>query len=209
MAATEERERLARELHDAVTQTLFSASLIAEAIPLQLQYEAEAAMENLEKVRRLTRGALAEMRMLLLELRPTALVEANLEDLLRQLAEAVTVRHEVDITIEADAKQRPKLPPEVQLSFYRIAQEAFNNITKHANAEQVDVRLVSDVDKVKLTIQDDGSGFDPNAIPPGHFGVAIMHERAAAIGASLRVGSRPGHGAQIAVEWRQERIPVQ
>ncbi len=138
-AVAAERSRLARELHDAVTQTLFSASLIAEVLPRLWAKDPERGQQQLEEVRLLTRGALAEMRSLLLELRPEALAKAKMDDLLRQLGRAMTGRTGVPVSVSADV-QCP-LPAEVQVALYRIAQEALNNAAKHAEASQVDVRF--------------------------------------------------------------------
>ena len=123
---------MARDLHDAVTQTLFSASLIAEALPTIWDRDRDKGKERLEKLRQMSRGALAEMRALLLELRPKALVETRLDDLLRQLGEAFMGREDIPVLIELDSGC--DLPVEVHLAFYRIAQEALNNISKHAHS---------------------------------------------------------------------------
>src|SRR5690606_23120917 len=119
----EERQRLARELHDAVTQTLFSASLIAGIIPDLWETDPAQARERLDQLRNLTRGALAEMRMLLLELRPGALTELSLSDLLRQLVDAAVGATGVDATLTLDGGGPSRLPPDVQVALYRIAQE--------------------------------------------------------------------------------------
>ncbi|HSR35326.1 MAG TPA: GAF domain-containing protein, partial [Anaerolineae bacterium] len=137
LAVMEERQRLARELHDAVTQTLFSASLIAEALPELWHSDQDEGEQLLKELRQLSRGALAEMRALLLELRPAALSEAHLEDLLRQLGEATTGRTGAPVHIELDGQG--SLPPDVHVALYRIAQEALNNVVKHARASSVDV----------------------------------------------------------------------
>jgi signal transduction histidine kinase len=220
-AVSEERGRLARELHDAVTQTLFSASLIAEVLPRIWEINQERGRQQLEEVRTLTRGALAEMRTLLLELRPEALAKAKMEDLLRQLGRAMTGRTgvPVDVTIEGECK----VPSEVQIALYRIAQEALNNAAKHADPSQVSVSLQcippatggdrGGAPEVTLAIRDDGRGFEPENIPAGHFGVGIMRERAAAIGATFEVESAAGRGTQVTVIWsedegrRSERTP--
>ena len=198
-AALEERQRPARELHDAVTQTLFSASMIAEVLPGLWQRNAEQAQRRLEELRRLSRGALAEMRPLLVELRPGALVDMPLPDLLRQLAEA-TMSHG-RLTVEVLVSGERALPADVQVVLYRTAQEVLNNILKHARAQRAEVRLQCDADAVELRISDDGCGFDPADIPPGHFGVSIMRERAASIGATPVVESRPGAGTCITLSW--------
>lgn len=198
-AVAGERSRLARELHDAVTQTLFSASLIAEVLPRLWAQDPIKAQGQLEEVRLLTRGALAEMRSLLLELRPEALARAKMDDLLRQLGRAMTGRTGVPVSVNAHV-QCP-LPAEVQLAFYRIAQETLNNAAKHAEASRVDVRFQCEVGRATLSIGDDGQGFDVDNIPPGHFGVGIMRERAAAVGAELGIESEIGGGTQVTVVW--------
>ncbi len=137
LAALEERQRLARDLHDAVSQTLFSASLIAEVLPRLWERNPAEGQRSLAELHQLTRGALAEMRTLLLELRPAALLEVGLADLLRQLAEAVTGRSRVPIDLSLD-KPYP-LPPDVQVNLYRIAQEALSNVAKHSGASRATV----------------------------------------------------------------------
>ena len=140
-AVAAERSRLARELHDAVTQTLFSASLIAEVLPRLWERDRAEGLRRLADLRQLTRGALAEMRTLLLELRPATLTEVELRDLLRQLSEALTGRARIPVELEVEGTSRP-LAPDVQIVFYRVAQEALNNVFKHANATEVHVQLV-------------------------------------------------------------------
>ena len=140
LAVVEERQRLARDLHDAVTQTLFSASLIAEVLPALWESDQHEGRELLKKLWQLSRGALAEMRALLLELRPAALVESRLDDLLRQLGEAFTGRTDVPVKVTVEGECR--LPADVHIALYRIAQEALNNVAKHAQASQVNVSLV-------------------------------------------------------------------
>lgn len=197
-AVNSERTRLARDLHDAVTQTLFSASLIAEVLPELWDLNQSEARRRVEELRQLTRGALAEMRMLLVELRPNALVEVPLPDLLRQLTEAFTGRARLPIQLNVDG--HCVLPPDVQLALYRITQEALNNIVKHAHASQVLVTLRL-TDRVRLSIVDNGGGFDPAVVPVDHLGLQIMRERAASIDATFAVYSAPGEGTQITVTW--------
>jgi nitrate/nitrite-specific signal transduction histidine kinase len=214
LAVVEERGRLARDLHDAVTQTLFSASLIAEALPALWESDQDEGRRLLAEMRRLSRGALAEMRTLLLELRPAAVVEASLGDLLRQLAEAVAGRKDVSVTVSVEGQCT--LPTDVHVALYRIAQEALNNVVKHAHASQVTVGLrcssslptgtgEGQQKMVELHVSDDGRGFDPSSISPDHLGLGIMRERAQAIGATLEIESRPGHGTQVMVVWKGVR----
>jgi signal transduction histidine kinase len=147
------------------------------------------------------------MRTLLLELRPAALMEADLADLLRQLAEAITGRAGVEVVAQSSGKC--KLPDDVHVALYRIAQEALNNIVKHAHASRAQITLqrtpgdrgLRNGAEAELTISDDGRGFDPDDIAPDHLGLGIIRERAGAIGAALSIESRPGTGTRVKVTW--------
>jgi nitrate/nitrite-specific signal transduction histidine kinase len=207
LAVVEERSRLARDLHDAVTQTLFSASLIADVLPRIWERDPDAGWARLEEVRELTRGALAEMRTLLLELRPAALVEAEMGELLRQLAEATTGRARVPVAVEVEGECA--LPPDVKVALYRIAQEALNNVAKHSAASQATVRLRCQAERVELCISDDGRGFDPGEMSPDSLGLGIMRERVGAIGATLRIESQIGGGARVTVGWQRPQKHTQ
>jgi PAS domain S-box-containing protein len=199
VAVLEERSRLARDLHDAVTQTLFSASLIADVLPRLWERNPDEGQRRLQELRELTRGALAEMRTLLLELRPSALVDAELGDLLRQLAESIIGRARVPVALEMEGEC--DLPAGVKVALYRIAHEALNNVAKHAGASQATVNLRCRPEQVELHVSDDGRGFDPEGIPPESLGLGIMRERAEAIGATLTVESEIGRGTQVVVVW--------
>ena len=208
-AAASERNRLARDLHDAVTQTLFSASLIAEILPTVWENDQSEARELTDELRRLSRGALAEMRTLLLELRPTTLIEADLGDLLRQLGEMVTGRTAASVAVEVEGQGQ--LPPDVRVALYRIAQEALNNVVKHASASEVSICLRYSASsagtagggagRAELSVKDDGRGFDADAIPPDHLGLSIMRERVDALGGEVVIQSQPGQGTRITVDW--------
>ncbi|MBI5669299.1 MAG: PAS domain-containing protein [Chloroflexi bacterium] len=197
-ATIEERQRLARDLHDAVSQTLFSASVLAETLPRIAQRDPERAIQQLPEVSRLTRGALAEMRSLLLELRPAALVNSRMSQLIQQLCNAIQVKKRiaVDVTVEDDAP----LPMDVHISLYRIIQEALNNIVKHSRASRVRINLRSDGQQVVLDIEDNGAGFDLHN-PKAGLGLGMMRERAESIGADLQVYSQRGQGTTIRVVW--------
>ena len=199
-AVVAERSRLARDLHDAVTQTLFSASLIAEVLPRLWDRNPDEGRRRLAELRELTRGALAEMRTLLLELRPAALEEANLRDLLHQLAESITGRARVPVALEVEGEC--DLEVEVKIALYRIAQEALNNVAKHSAASAATMRLICRPRQVELSVCDDGLGFDPDSRPLNSLGLGIMRERAEAIGAALTLDSQPGCGTRITVLWR-------
>ncbi len=210
-AVIEERSRLARELHDAVTQTLFSASLIAEALPSVWEADREEGLQLLKDLRQLSRGALAEMRTLLLELRPTALMESSFRDLLRQLGEAIAGR--IGVPVQVTVEGTCDFPADVHVALYRIAQEALNNVVKHAEATQVRVFLTCtpdpvDVDttrhqEVELVVEDNGRGFDPERISSDHLGLNIIRERARDIGAHFEIKSEPGWGTRIRILWKE------
>jgi len=195
-----ERNRLARELHDAVSQTLFSANLIAEVIPRLWEKDQDQARLRLQELHQLTRGALAEMRTLLFELRPAVFKEAKLADLLKHLVQAISVRSEIPIMLQASGEEI--LPVVVQTALYRITQEALNNVIKHANPSQASVTLTVRPGSANLIVSDDGCGFDLAEVSPDHFGLSIMKERAASINATLELKSKPGLGTQIIVNWQ-------
>jgi PAS domain S-box-containing protein len=200
-AVTADRTRLARDLHDAVTQTLFSASLTAEVLPDLWDMDVDEAKKSTEELRQLTRGALAEMRTLLLELRPATLTQTRLNDLLKQLCEALIGRSRLPITLTVEGEGQ--LPPEVQIAFYRVAQESLNNVFKYARATQVNIRLFLSPSSVHLETRDNGIGFDMSMTKPTSLGMRIMRERAEAIGADLRISSTPGSGTCVEMTWNE------
>jgi signal transduction histidine kinase len=199
LAILQERQRLAQNLHDAVNQSLFSAGLIAEVLPRLWEKNPVEGRQSLQDLRRLTRGALAEMRALLAELRPEVLIDSELGDLLRQLGSAFTGRTNMPVLVTVVGQG--DLPPDVQVTFYRVCQEAFNNIAKHAKASQVAIDLQYEAGRVELNIRDDGRGFDSGQISSGHYGLSMMRERAEAVGAQLNITSGPGNGTEIAIRW--------
>jgi ligand-binding sensor domain-containing protein/signal transduction histidine kinase len=203
LAASAERSRLARELHDAVTQTLFASNLVAEALPIIWERNPKEGQQRLKELGQLNRGALAEMRSLLLELRPAALLEAELADLFRYLTDAFTGRTHVPVSLQVDTDGRANknLPAEVKVGLYRIAQEALNNIAKHARASQVAMEVNCQVGQIQIRIQDNGQGFDTRNVQAGHFGLGIMKERAASIGAVMEVNSEIGKGTEVYLSW--------
>jgi signal transduction histidine kinase/ligand-binding sensor domain-containing protein len=201
IAVSAERSRLARDLHDAVTQTLFATSLIAEVLPKLWERNPEVGRQKVDEIRELTRGALAEMRTLLMELRPTALMDVPLPDLLKQLSEAFTGRARVPVTLDVTADI--SLPSNVKIGFYRIVQEALNNIQKHSRATQVKIKIQDQGDTIELSICDNGVGFDTGRKLPDHFGLGIMEERAQSVSAQYSLASQPGQGTQITVSWKK------
>jgi two-component system sensor histidine kinase/response regulator len=202
LAKMEERQRIARDLHDAVTQTLFSASMMAET--LQMSSQDEKISAGLRRIQQLTQGALAEMRTLLIELRPDALETTDLGDLLRYLAQMTIARlkAQVDVQIDLDVA----LASDVKTAFYRVAQEALNNVFKHAHADHVLIELRNHDGAVRLRISDNGQGFDPDHLPAGHFGINIMDERARMINAALVVDSAPNQGTDVVLTYNVEGV---
>lgn len=205
LAVLEERQRLARNLHDAVNQSLFSAGLIAEVLPRLWDRDQELARQSLEDLRRLTRGAMAEMRALLAELRPSTLTDAELGDLVRLLGNAFTGR--TNIPNKVNVVGQGILPAEVQVAIYRICQEALNNVAKHAGASLVEIVLKHEGDNaIELNIRDDGRGFVTSELTPsGHYGMDMMRERAEAVNALLSITSQAGHGTELTIRWAKAK----
>lgn len=192
LAAAEERQRLAHELHDAVNQTLWTAALTADSLLQELDPESVAA-HRVQRLRQLTRGALSEMRALLLELRPSELTHVGLDELIDYLLTALECRRTLDVTVDSEPVQ---LEPATHLMFYRVAQESLRNIAQHANASALAVRLTAGP-PAELYIGDDGTGFDLDEIPHGHLGLTIMRERAESVGAALSIDTQLGRGTTI------------
>ena len=201
LAVLEERQNLARNLHDAVNQSLFSAGLIAEVLPRLWERDQEEARRSLEDLRRLTRGAMAEMRALLAELRPSTLTDSDLGDLLRLLGNALEGRTNLPVAVTVSGEFI--LPAEAQVAFYRVCQEALNNIAKHAKASKVEINLKQEETVIELLIRDNGQGFDPKQTFSGHYGLSMMRERAEAVGALLSIASQPGLGTELTIRWKK------
>ena len=200
-AALEERQRLARELHDSVTQSLFSMTLISGALPRILDRDAAQARERITRLHELANGALAEMRALIFELRPDSLEREGLVAVLDKQAAALRAQHGIAVNLSLD--EEPAASPDVKEAVYRIAREALHNTVKHARATRIDVRLTCDAGVLVLDVRDDGIGFDPAGPFPGHMGQRTMRERAVRLGGTLTVESAPGKGACV-----RARIPL-
>lgn len=198
LAALEERQRIARDLHDSVTQSLFSLRLAAEAAGATLATDPQATAQMLQTVQELAGNALAEMRALIFELRPGALHEAGLAAAIERFVGAFRARTGLQVTLDLDQRRSP---PVVEEALYRIASEALHNIGKHARARQVAITLRRRPTSVCLVVQDDGIGFDPtHPVAGDHMGQRTMQERAAALGGSCVVQSAPGAGTRVVVE---------
>ena len=199
-AQAAERNRLARELHDSVSQALFSMTMHASTAELALAKagldEGSPAARAVGMLRTLTAGALAEMRALIFELRPGALAEEGLISALRRQAAAISAREEVQITVTGP-DNRLNLPPAAEEHCYRLVLEAWHNTIKHASAQTITTMITTDRAAVTVQVTDDGRGFDPAAVPAGHLGLRTMRERAAAIGATFDLVSTRGAGTTI------------
>lgn len=201
LAALQERQRLARELHDSVSQALYGISLGAHTAGEALESDPEQAMASIEYVIALAEAGLAEMRALIFELRPESLeIEGLVAALTRQVA---VLRTRYKLTVDATLDNEPDLPPEMKHALYRVAQEALHNIVKHARASTVALRLARQENEIILQVHDNGKGFDPAGPFPGHFGVRSMQERTARMGGTLTIESAPGQGTCIDVRVPQ------
>ncbi len=202
LATMQERQRLARDLHDSVSQSLFTCSAMAESALRRWDKDPDRARELLGEVHQLTITALSEMRILLLELRPDSLTKVGLKQLFEQYLQPIQSRRGFELAL--DIEEVPPLPAEVQIAFYRIVQEGLNNIDKHAKASHVSISVRDYIDHLKLMIKDNGTGFDRKAVNASSLGLNIMQERAAAINASLLIESVPDEGTQITLIWPRE-----
>jgi signal transduction histidine kinase len=206
-AALVERHRLARDLHDSVSQALFSMTLHARTAQRHLdaaglRAEHPVAVE-VEQLHGLTQAALAEMRALIFELRPGALEAEGLAQALTKQAAALSAREQVPIQVHAPA-ERIQIPGASEEHLYRLALEALHNALKHADATRIDVTIrLTEQDVLEVSVVDDGRGFDPAVPRPGHLGMTTMRERAAAAGAQLHLTSAPGRGTEVRVQRPQ------
>jgi signal transduction histidine kinase len=198
-ALLEERSRLARELHDSVTQSLYSVTLYAEAAArLFSAGDTQTAAENLRELRDTAKEALREMRLLIYELRPPALETGGLAGALQARLDAVEARAGLQTELEVEGTDR--LSSTVQEELYHIAREALNNLLKHARAHSVCVHLSFQKTQTWLEICDDGVGFNPDEIQAsGGLGIFGMKERAQRIGAHLEIQSAPAKGTTVRV----------
>jgi signal transduction histidine kinase len=200
LRAAQERQRLARELHDSVSQALYAIMLdiataqrVGGADPIRL----EAILRDAQS---LAEAGLAEMRALIFELRPESLREEGLVAALQRQVAAVRARHQLSVRV--DINEEPEAPPAIKEALYRIGQQALNNVAKHAHAEAVVITLEASVGELVLRVRDDGRGFDAAKSFPGHLGLRSMRERAAAVGGAIVISSAPGQGTEVTI-----RIP--
>ena len=200
IATMEERNRLARELHDSVTQSLYGLDLFANAIDQALSAgRIERVSEHAEQIRELSQSALADLRLLIFELRPPLLEEAGLAGALQSRLESVEGR--VGVATELEVAAEKSLSANIEAELYAVSMEALNNVLKHAQADQVTVILDYDQQRCRLTIRDNGLGFDLEAAQTGGgFGLRMMVERVERIGGTMTLDTSPGKGTIVTVE---------
>ena len=198
-ARLEERNHLSQELHDAVSQTLFSANLIADTMPNLMKNAPDSAIEALHEVRALNKNALVEMRNLLIELRSKKLSSSSLGLLVKELVSDMegVCSAKLHFQIEGDAA----LPEDVQHTLYRVAQECLSNAVQHSDASVISVYFDSMASQAILTVKDDGRGFETGQDWKGSFGLQIMNERMIKIGGTLEIETDLETGTQVTAIW--------
>ncbi|GCE28486.1 hypothetical protein KDA_39700 [Dictyobacter alpinus] len=198
LASLQERQHLARELHDSVSQVLYGISLGAHTAQEDLDTDPAQARSSLDYVIGLTEAGLAEMRALIFELRPESLATEGLVAALSKQVAVLRSRHRLQVDFCAEAE--PELSLENKQNLYRIAQEALHNIVKHARASQVTLTLEQHTGALHLQIRDDGHGFNPEQPFPGHLGVLSMRERVKKMAGTLHIDSHPRQGTTIDIQ---------
>jgi signal transduction histidine kinase len=198
LAAVEERQRLARELHDSVSQALYGIALGSRTARTLLDRDAEKAKEPVDYVLSLAEAGLAEMRALIFELRPESLEQEGLVAAIEKQVASTRARYGVQV--EANLCEEPDVPLNLKEVLYRVAQEALHNVVKHARASQVDLELACHDGHVVLDLRDDGLGFDPSGDFPGHLGLGSMRERVTRVGGEFVLESEPGKGTHLRAE---------
>lgn len=201
-AVSEERQRLARELHDAVSQQLFAISMTAASAARTIDRDHEKTRSLIDTIEQSSSRAQSEMRALLLQLRPSTLQEEDLQQAIRQLADELEQKQIVDFRVRCETQT---LPPSVENHLYRIVQEAVSNILRHAEAATISLTLLEDTDKrrIAMTIEDDGIGFNETQVSRASYGMASIRERVGLLGGSVEWISYPGKGTRLEI-----RIPL-
>lgn len=193
-----ERHRIARDLHDSVTQRLYSVAFLAEAAERQLETEPVAARDTVQRIRTLLLTSLSELRVLLFELQPQSLDSTRFPQLIEQLVD--TVGAGVDADVEADVDEIPVLPRDVKLGMYRLAQESLSNAVRHSGADSISVRVCHHQGVTTMAVRDSGVGFDLARVERGH-GLRNLEDRAASIGARVHIESTTDVGTEVTVDW--------
>jgi signal transduction histidine kinase len=198
LAALGERQRLARELHDSVSQALYGISLGTHTAIALIKRDPEKLDDVLKYILSLAEAGLTEMRALIFELRPDSLETDGLVGALNRQAAATQARR--GVTVKTNLCDEIQMPIEVKEALYRIAQEAMQNAIKHANPTEIFLELSCSGHFVDMLVTDDGKGFDPSQAFPGHLGLRSMSERATRLGGKMEIDSAPGKGTRVKVK---------
>lgn len=189
------RQRIERDLHDSVSQTIFSTRIIAEIIPDLWKKDRKEANRQLKKIKMLAEDSLTEMRRILLELRPDAFSEENIKDLVKQLVKSAKLRSDIEIKLRISGKSDPG--NKIKKVIYRVAQESLNNAIKHSEARLIKIDLKLLKDRVELEVKDDGVGFDDTKVAHDKLGLYIMNERARSVNSDFKILSEKGTGTKV------------
>lgn len=199
LAVVEERNRIARELHDSVSQNLFGISLNLKTLKYLLNRDPEKAVSTIEQLQEMVAEIQTEMRLMIYELQPAALSEKGFFEALENLAGLFKTRYNLEISCHFTGKE-DQLDNKRQLMFYRILQESLNNVARHANARKVKVFLEAKNGRGQLTVKDDGKGFELTELNnEGHLGVRGMRERVNEVGGEFWIESALGKGTTVVV----------
>jgi signal transduction histidine kinase len=210
IAALEERQRLARELHDSTSQVLFSIQLGSRALRNFLQEEQlSEAKETVNYLIALAKGGLDEMRALIFDLRPESIEKEGLLGALQKQIVALKDRYNLELEVRFSRETEPELPLKYKEAIYRVAREALHNVVKHASTERVELELTWDSQAIRLVVRDYGIGFEPDGDFTGHYGLHTMQERAQKLpGANLSIESKPGEGARVCLDVPLPRLSL-
>lgn len=201
----EERRRIARDLHDGPTQTLTNISMKLEVLSMIIDSDTEMAKAQVHQLHKKVGTVIREIRHLIYALRPIAVDEVGLFEATKALCMQLQQNWNLPINMQIQESLESKLiTPAKQVSLYRLIQEILNNMKKHAQAKTITLNVEKKNDELHITICDDGLGFDPNYIPPGHYGLIGMKERALYLGGTLDIDSVIGEGSTFVI-----RVPVQ
>ena len=196
-----ERQRIEKDLHDSISQTIFSTRVIAEILPELWQRDQQEALKQLDRIKVLTAESSNEMRRVLLELRPDAFSEENIVELIKQLISSANLRSNIDVQFKVNGTGNPET--KVKEAIYRVCQEALNNAIKHSSASMVKVILKFLPEKIYLGVEDNGRGFEVKKIPRNKYGLYIMHERAKVANSTLKINSNKGKGTKIIFNYKK------
>jgi len=210
IAALEERQRLARELHDSTSQVLFSIQLGSRALRNFLQEEQlSEAKETVNYLIALAKGGLDEMRALIFDLRPESIEKEGLLGALQKQIVALKDRYNLEVEVRFSQETEPELPLKYKEALYRVAREALHNVVKHASSERVELELTWDSQAIRLVVRDYGIGFEPEGDFSGHYGLHTMQERAQKLpGAKLSIESKPGEGTRVCLDVPLPRLSL-